>query len=73
MSLVVDVYNRLHLRDDITFCPSCRRILYIPEDMTPEMAINPPTVKKPKKEKKAAEPADEPADDNTSSSNIAIQ
>lgn len=58
MSLVADVYNRLHLRDDITFCPSCRRILYIPEDLTPEMALNPAVAKKPKKEKKATEPAD---------------
>ena len=39
MSLVVDVYNKLHSRDDLVFCPSCRRILYIPEDLPPEAAI----------------------------------
>ena len=40
MSLVADVYNKLHSRDDLVFCPSCRRILYIPEDLPPETAIN---------------------------------
>ena len=25
MSLVVDVYNRLHSRDELVFCPSCQR------------------------------------------------
>lgn len=39
MSLVADVYNKLHSRDDLVFCPSCRRILYIPEDLPPEAAI----------------------------------
>jgi predicted nucleic acid-binding Zn-ribbon protein len=39
MSLVVDVYNKLHTRDELVFCPSCRRILYIPEDLPPEAAI----------------------------------
>ena len=42
MSLVPDVYNKLHSRDDLVFCPSCRRILYIPEDLPPEQAINHP-------------------------------
>ena len=79
MSLVADVYNRLHLRDEITFCPSCRRILYIPEDMTLETAINTDsqkktdspkkseTPKKPKKEKKTSAPVT----DNAVSPNIA--
>jgi predicted nucleic acid-binding Zn-ribbon protein len=49
MSLVVDVYNRLHVRDDLVFCPSCQRILYIPEDLPPEQAVN----RKEKKEPKA--------------------
>lgn len=40
MSLVADVYNKLHTRDDLVFCPSCHRILYIPEDLPPEAAIN---------------------------------
>src|SRR5207244_3790059 len=35
MELAIDVYNKLHSRDEIVFCPSCRRILYIPEDLTP--------------------------------------
>ncbi len=39
MDLVTDVYNKLHSRDDLVFCPSCRRILYIPEDLPPEAAI----------------------------------
>jgi hypothetical protein len=40
MSLVADIYNKLHSRDDLVFCPSCRRVLYIPEDLPPETAIN---------------------------------
>ena len=40
MSLVPDIYNKLHSRDDLVFCPSCGRILYIPEDLPPEQAIN---------------------------------
>ncbi|HSU67329.1 MAG TPA: C4-type zinc ribbon domain-containing protein [Tepidisphaeraceae bacterium] len=40
LSLVADVYNKLHTRDELVFCPSCRRILYIPEDLPPETAIN---------------------------------
>lgn len=39
MDLVVDVYNKLHSRDEMVFCPSCRRILYIPEDLTPDVAV----------------------------------
>jgi predicted nucleic acid-binding Zn-ribbon protein len=42
MDLVRDVYNRLHTRDELVFCPSCRRILYIPEDLTPDLAVNKP-------------------------------
>jgi uncharacterized protein len=51
MSLVVDVYNRLHSRDELVFCPSCHRILYIPEDLPPETAVH---KKKAPKEPKTA-------------------
>jgi predicted nucleic acid-binding Zn-ribbon protein len=60
MSMAVDMYNRLHSRDEAIFCPSCRRFLYIPEDMTPEAAIK--QKKKPKKEKEEA-PAEAAAQD----------
>lgn len=40
MDLVPDIYNKLHSRDELVFCPSCRRILYIPEDLPPEAALN---------------------------------
>jgi predicted nucleic acid-binding Zn-ribbon protein len=39
MELARDVYNKLHSRDEIIYCPSCRRILYIPDDLPPEEAI----------------------------------
>lgn len=40
MDLVTDVYNKLHSRDEMVFCPSCRRILYIPDDLPPELAVH---------------------------------
>jgi hypothetical protein len=40
MDLVADVYNRLHSRDDLIACTSCGRLLYIPEDLPPEVAVN---------------------------------
>lgn len=40
MSLVINIYNKLHSRDELVFCPSCGRILYIPEDLPPEAAIH---------------------------------
>ena len=40
MDLVTDVYNKLHSRDELVFCPSCRRILYIPDDLPVELAVN---------------------------------
>jgi predicted nucleic acid-binding Zn-ribbon protein len=55
MELVRDVYNRLHSRDDMVFCTSCGRILYIPENMTPDVAVNKP--KERKELKKKAPPA----------------
>jgi predicted nucleic acid-binding Zn-ribbon protein len=45
MDLVTDVYNKLHSRDDLVFCPSCRRMLYIPEDLPPQAAINTKSVR----------------------------
>jgi len=40
MSLVADIYNRLHSRDELVICPNCRRMLYIPDELPPELAIN---------------------------------
>jgi len=50
MDLVTDVYNKLHSRDDLVFCPSCHRILYIPDDLPPEVAVKTKPVKKEPKE-----------------------
>jgi DNA-directed RNA polymerase subunit RPC12/RpoP len=47
MDLVVDVYNKLHSRDDVVFCPNCRRILYIPDDLPPEVAVKKKKAEKP--------------------------
>ncbi|HQY89510.1 MAG TPA: C4-type zinc ribbon domain-containing protein, partial [Tepidisphaeraceae bacterium] len=49
--LVVDIYNRIHTRDDIVQCPSCNRILYIPEDLPPEKALKKKVAPVVKKEK----------------------
>lgn len=39
--LVANIYNRLmSSRDEIVTCPSCQRILFVPEDMTPELALS---------------------------------
>ncbi|MEL7238996.1 MAG: C4-type zinc ribbon domain-containing protein, partial [Planctomycetota bacterium] len=56
MELVADVYNRLMTRDEVLLCPGCGRILFIPEDLTPEMAVRKKAVKKTRKKatKKAA-------------------
>jgi uncharacterized protein len=40
MDLVTDVYNKLHSRDELIFCPSCKCILYIPDDLPIELAVN---------------------------------
>jgi len=53
MDLVVDVYNKLHSRDDLVFCPSCHRILYIPDELPVELAVN----AKPKRAEKKEESA----------------
>jgi predicted nucleic acid-binding Zn-ribbon protein len=55
MELVTDVYNKLHSRDELIFCPSCRRVLYIPEDLPPETAVHKKKVPKPRKEKPPAD------------------
>ncbi len=39
MDLVTDIYNKLHTRDDLVYCPSCGRMLYIPDDLPPELAV----------------------------------
>jgi predicted nucleic acid-binding Zn-ribbon protein len=58
MELVVDVYNRLKLRDEVATCPGCGRILYIPEELTPEMAIRQKkTAKRASRAKKGAKKA----------------
>ncbi len=72
MSLVVDVYNRLHSRDELVFCPSCRRMLFIPDELPPETAINARPVPKPKKERKPRAPKKAPAAAASSSASAAI-
>jgi predicted nucleic acid-binding Zn-ribbon protein len=58
MALVVDVYNRLHSRDDMVICSSCGRMLYIPEDLPPEVAVHKAKeVKEPRAKKEKAEKA----------------
>jgi uncharacterized protein len=54
MDLVADVYNKLHSRDELFFCPSCHRILYIPDDMPPDVAVN-AKPKRPVKKEATAE------------------
>lgn len=49
MSLVVDVYNRLHTRDEVVFCPSCRRMLFIPADLPVDEAVQKPKERKERK------------------------
>jgi uncharacterized protein len=39
MGLVVNIYNRLHSRDEVVTCPNCHRLLYIPEELPVEAAI----------------------------------
>ena len=46
MEMAVDVYNRLHTRDEVIVCSSCKRLLYIPTDLTPEHAVNKPKEKR---------------------------
>jgi len=51
MDLVTDIYNKLHSRDELVFCTSCGRILYIPDELPPELAVN----AKPKRAEKKVE------------------
>ena len=51
MDLAADVYNKLHSRDELVFCPSCRRILFIPEDLPVETAVNKPKERKERAQK----------------------
>lgn len=53
MDLVADVYNKLHSRDELVHCPSCRRLLFIPEDLTPDTAVH---KVKPRKEPRVKAP-----------------
>ena len=53
MSLVADIYNRLHSRDEMVFCPNCRRLLFIPDELPPELAINKPKERKELRREKA--------------------
>jgi predicted nucleic acid-binding Zn-ribbon protein len=48
LDLTVDVYNRLHTRDEPLMCPSGNHLLYIPEDLPPEKAVHKPKEKKAK-------------------------
>jgi uncharacterized Zn finger protein (UPF0148 family) len=64
MDLVRDVYNKLHTRDEIVFCPSCGRMLYIPEDLPPSAAVNkpkPPAKARPAAPRKTSAKATAPA------------
>ena len=59
--LVANIYNRLmSSKDEIVHCPSCGRILYVPEELTPELALasKKPTAAKVAKPKKVKEPKD---------------
>lgn len=44
--LVPDIYNRLmSVRDEIVTCPSCQRVLFVPEELTPEKALSKKTAR----------------------------
>jgi predicted nucleic acid-binding Zn-ribbon protein len=48
MDLVRDIYNKLHSRDELVFCTSCQRILFIPEDLPVEAAVHKVKERKPR-------------------------
>ena len=54
MDLVADVYNRLKTRDEPIQCPNCRRLLYIPEDLSPDVAVHKPKERREKRGKEEA-------------------
>jgi len=66
MSLVVDIYNRLHASDEPVVCPNCRRMLYIPDDLPPQVAIGggrqkkTPGSRKPRASRKSEAPSPAP-------------
>jgi uncharacterized protein len=47
--LITDIYNKLRNKDVAVACVSCGRLLYIPEELTPDKAVK---IKKPVGEKK---------------------
>ncbi len=51
VDLTVDIYNRLHTRDEVIGCPSCGRLMFIPADLVPEKAVHKPKEKKARKPK----------------------
>ena len=53
MELMVDVFNRLHTKDELVICSSCRRLLFIPADLTVEQAVKQKKVVKKRTSKKA--------------------
>ena len=54
MSLVPDIYNRLNVRNEPVVCPNCRRMLYVPTDLSPDKAISARSRGKEKPRQKAA-------------------
>lgn len=56
MSLVVDIYNRLHSRDELVSCTSCGRLLFIPEDLPPDVAVHKAGATAPKQPRAKREP-----------------
>ena len=64
MELMVDVFNRLHTKDEMVTCSSCRRLLFIPEGLTVEEAVKQKKVpkKRASKKDKAEVPEEEPAE-----------
>jgi predicted nucleic acid-binding Zn-ribbon protein len=52
LDLTLDVYNRLHTRDEPVMCPSGNHLLYIPDDLPPEKAVHKPKEKKAPRPKK---------------------
>lgn len=52
IELTVDVYNRLHSRDEPCMCPSGKHLLYIPTDLPIEKAVHKPKEKTTRKTKK---------------------
>ncbi|MEZ0268100.1 MAG: zinc ribbon domain-containing protein [Phycisphaerae bacterium] len=65
MTLVTDVYNRLHSRDEVVLCPNCGRLLYIPADLPVDVAVHKPKEEKPKAVRKPRAPKAEKVDKST--------